>query len=111
MADPKALAAEYPTEVWAALVSSLAIIGTLIVTLYKRLNADIKAHDEQLENGRKAFEEIGKDLVNLGGKISALSDKGALTLKEVEGVWMEIKDMEDKFQQMQIDCAKQHGGK
>lgn len=110
MAD-KSLVEAFPAEAWAAILASFSIIGTLVTVLYKRLNSDIKAHDTQLENGRKQFEEIGKELVKLGEGFKKLSEAGTDSDKEVEELWEAIENLKDRFQSMEIDCAKQHGGK
>ena len=104
MLDTKTLAQTFPAEIWAALVACFTIICGLGTVIYNRMNSDIKAHDTQLDNGQKRFEEIGTELVRLKEREIAIS-------AELETYKKKVDELKNELQEMQIDCAKQHGGK
>lgn len=104
MADTKTLAQSFPAEIWAALVACFALIGALVRLLYNRLNKDVEAHSIQLENGQKRFEEIDKELVRLKERETAMSG-------ELETYKKKVDELKNELQELEIDCAKQHGGK
>lgn len=96
MADTT-LAQQHPAEVWKSLLASLGIIGTLISVLYYRLNKDISAHDKKLEDGNKAFVEIGNRLVALGEKIANLQTADVFINEELDRIDLDIKDLTSRL--------------
>lgn len=104
MADTKTLAQSFPAEIWAALIACFTIICSLVTVLYNRLNKDNEAHTTQLENGQKKFEEIEKEQVRLKERETAMSC-------EFDAYKKKLDELKDEVQELEIDCAKQHGGK
>ena len=94
MAEPT-LAAQHPTEVWAALGGTITLIGALTAYIWNRQNKDIQnisddvaEHVKRFESGQKAFAHIGEQFVLLGEQIRALT-------KEDEYQGQEIDRLED----------------
>jgi len=104
MAEPNSLAQSFPTEVWAALVSCFTLIAALLKHLYNKMNTNIEDHDDQLERGKKEFENLKVKNKGMEGDINHLGEKHEELSRTVE-------QMNQTLQEMRIDCAKQHGGK
>lgn len=96
MSEPT-LAQAHPTEVWKSLLATLGIIGTLISVIFYRLNKDIAEHSRKLEEGNKAFVEIGNKLVSLGEKIANLQTSDVFINEELDRINLEIKDITKKL--------------
>jgi peptidoglycan hydrolase CwlO-like protein len=111
MSDTKTLAQSFPAETWAALIACFTVICGLASILYNRLNLDIKAHDIQLENGRNAFENIGKMIVRLEEIVKKLSEKEDNYSDDLNEIRRELTHLKSDFHELEVDCAKQHGGK
>lgn len=94
MAEPQALAAQHPTEVWAALAGSVTLIGVLVTALWSRQNNDIKAHEIKLAAGQNAFTAIGEQLVKIGEQIKALEKEDAFTSEEFDRLGLDIKTLD-----------------
>lgn len=87
------LAQQHPVETWGALTASLGLVGTLVAVLYYRLNKDISAHERKLDEGNKAFADIGNRLVALGEKIANIQTGDVFTDEEFDRLDADIKDL------------------
>jgi peptidoglycan hydrolase CwlO-like protein len=92
MGDPT-LAQAHPAEVWKALLTAVGIIGTLVGVLYYRLNQDILSQERKLDDGNKAFIDIGNRLIALGEKVANLQTDGVYTNQEMDRLYEEIKEL------------------
>lgn len=105
------LAQQHPVEVWKSLLASLGLIGTLISVLYYRLNKDIAAHDKKLDEGNKAFVEIGNKLVSLGEKIANLQTADVFINEELDRISLDIKDLNNRLLIIEVEhknCLERH---
>ena len=92
-----AVAAQHPAETWAALIGSVTLIVGMVGVLYKRLNDDIKGHDDKLNAGIKRFSEIGEKLVSIGEKIQSIEKEDAFELEEIDRLELEIKSLHSRL--------------
>lgn len=92
-----AVAAQHPTETWAALIGSLTAIVALVGILYHRMNKDIEGTVKQLENGQIAFIGIGKELVKIGERIQNLENNGNIDDADMGKLATDIRLLENRL--------------
>lgn len=97
------LAQQHPTEVWGALTASLGMVGTLVAVLYYRLNKDISAHERKLDDGNKAFADIGNRLVAIGEKIANIQTDDVFTDSEFDRIDADIKDLNRRLLTIEVE--------